>query len=332
MVKRFEQFALTLGIMSVLACQQDKSSISIVQPDKVTVRIKTEPKRLTHSFRLNTWRDLPKGNLVQGLEQVLNDLDHFYKDDSPSAYNHQIKHLSLIHHFCHSDRDGTYLMNKGNLSPALSWPVPPQSTDHLLLFLLDLDGYFPHLKANHHPLWNSSLSSGQRIPMLLWANANLDRNLSELPEGFGSRVLKLKGKSASSDYYGLSLCNDYTQILISEAVRGVYYDYDGPCISKKDMKPEHRILALVIASPYASEIQFSKRTQLAYQKNLSISGHVAMFEKMPAWQVLKAIFNRSRPLDIKKEDPLTQKYFYSAALLRTIKVDAQTPLFKLTNR
>ena len=332
MVKRFEQFALTLGIMSVLACQQDKSSIPILQPEKVTVRIETELKHLTNTFRLNAWRDLPKDSLVQGLEQILKTLDHSFKDDSSGGSDHQIKHLSLIHHFCHSDRDGTYLMNKGNISPALSWPVPPQNTDHLLLFLLDLDGYFPHLKANHHPLWNSSLSSGQRKPMLLWANANLDRNLSELSEGFGSRVLKLKGKSASSDYYGLSLCNDYTQILVSEPVRGVYYDYDGPCISKKDMKSQHRILALLIASPYASEIQFSKRTQLAYQKALNLSGNVAMFEKMPAWQVLKAIFNRSRVLDLKKDDPLTQKYFYSAALLRTIKVDAQAPLFKLSNR
>ena len=60
MVKRLEQFALTLGIMSVLACQQDKSSVPTLQPDTATVRIKTEPKHSTKIFRLNAWQDLPK--------------------------------------------------------------------------------------------------------------------------------------------------------------------------------------------------------------------------------------------------------------------------------
>ena len=117
-------------------------------------------------------------------------------------------------------------------------------------------------------------------------------------------------------------------------MQGVYYDYDGPCIAKKDTRAQHRILALLIASPQPNDIKFSKKAQLAYQTvlTLSQSAHVAHSEVTPAWQILKAIFNRRGILDPKKAITKNDKYYYSAALFSTVKVDGEASLFKLSNR
>lgn len=310
-----------VGFILTIACQQDQSLTIKASPEKEIDKLRVKSESTSSLFKLGKWQELPRSNPTQDVRQIINNLSESL---SKRALNHTDEYsqtLGLRQHFCHSDPDGTYLMSQGNYSPAFSWPSPPESTDHLLLFLFDLDSYFPHLEAE-------SDTTEQRFPMILWANANLDRNLKALSEGFGSRLLKLKGKQRSSSYYGLSLSNDYTRIFTSEPLRGIYYDYDGPCISKLDIRRQHRILALLIASPLPSEILFTQKAQLTYLKSLSTLSQTKS-NKVPAWQLLEAILNRSSVLGQPKNSLIYPSYFFSATLIPTLKVDAETSLYKM---
>lgn len=344
-------FAVRLSLILVIACENQKdlprdSSIgqtgsvhkAVTKADQgdAPEKFKIYRQESSSSFHLSEWRELPKSNLSMGLGQIVK-LMSDRTAERTSTSSQKLSELSLNFHFCHSDREGTYLMHKGNHSPALSWPQAPQDTDHLLLFLFDLDGYFPHIKAARHPLSKSSLMRDQRLPIILWANVNLDHNLNKLPEGFGSQSLKLQGKPFSSHYYGLSLSNDYTRIFSSDRLRGIYYDYDGPCIVKKDTLMQHRILALLIASPWSSEIISSELLQQAYQNSkfhekteADIFGdRSALFTKAPAWQILQAIITNPSSLDCKEKYVDCPKYNYSARLFMTVKRDTLLPLFTL---
>lgn len=157
--------------------------------------------------------------------------------------------LDKHHLFCESDHEGTYLMRRGDLSPALSFDQAPDSSDHLALFMFDLDSEEPQVKKSDphqkdHALWEN------RKARLLWAVLGLDRNLRALPQSFGGEGLKLNGKAMPSTWGGtLQLVNDYSVHFFSPQLKGTYYGYDGPCIRWDDPLRHHRILILLFASP-----------------------------------------------------------------------------------
>ncbi len=324
-----------------------KNSLSSPGNDQsITIKDQASKRRSTASARgfksnkdqdnalvkLSSWQDLPQLELSEALSHIYQSVELTSAQKQKQGLMKQVK-LSLKHHFCHSNNDGTYLMHQGNQSPSLSWPHPPSTTDHLLLFVLDLDAYFPHFNKVDHLVTHVSKEPSQKkeenhsrsFPMVLWAKAGLDRSLLGLTRGFGSDGLKLKGKSQSSSYHGMSLSNDYTRIFISKALKGLYYDYDGPCILKHDPLRQHRVLVLLIASPNSADMQDVQQLKMSY------NAPSKSFRTAPAWQILNKIFTKNQQLrhsaKPRLESRLEHSYKYSAALIRSA-VD-QSNLFEL---
>ena len=170
---------------------------------------------------------------------------------SPPQMNPTQK-LMKRHLLCDSDREGSYLMHFGDQSPALHLSAAPNRSDHLALFIFDLDAEPPQMKAMH-PQSNAKRNWRARVPRLLWAVTGLDRNLRFIPEGFGGVGLKLGGKSNNSSIEEVhQLANDYTEYFYSPYLRGQYYGYDGPCIRWDDPLRQHRILAIAISTDLTS--------------------------------------------------------------------------------
>jgi hypothetical protein len=163
--------------------------------------------------------------------------------------NDNLVHLTHEHLFCHSNSDGTYLMHQGNQSPYLKFPPTLDNSDHLALFIFDLDA----LNTQQNRL-NTTVPDHAHTPFLLWGVDHLDRSLSHLPHGFGGSQLSLKGKARRHIYAGQSLLNDYTNWFYSAPLKGLYYGYDGPCITTADPIRTHRIFALLFALPSPSRL------------------------------------------------------------------------------
>ena len=106
---------------------------------------------------------------------------------------------------------------------------------------------------------------------------------------------------------------------------------------KRDPLIQHRILALLFASPWSSEITSSELLQQTYQttsfhekttEDMLVDRSV-LFTKAPAWQILKAIISKSSSLDCKEKYLDCPKYNYSARLPMTVKREPSLPLFTL---
>ena len=123
-------FAVRLSLILVIACETQKDFIqdysigqtvseldviaNLDQGDMLK-RVEINRQELSSSFHLSEWQELPKSNLSKGLGQIVKLMSDRMVEKIVIS-SQKLDELSLNHHFCHSDSEGTYLMHKGTIA------------------------------------------------------------------------------------------------------------------------------------------------------------------------------------------------------------------------
>jgi len=140
--------------------------------------------------------------------------------------------------FCIADGHGgtTAAANK---NPSVSWTKGPAGTKSYVVVVYDTDS-----PAEHRELMNQKgatlTKAVKRKIFFHMVLVDIPATVMTVPEGAASNERLLHGKPASAIKTGVPAVNSYTQAFAtSDAMKGTYYGYDGPCAPWNDENTHH---------------------------------------------------------------------------------------------
>ncbi len=169
--------------------------------------------------------------------------------------------------FCTADGHGgaTAAANK---NPQIAWSKGPNGTKSYAVVVYDTDS-----PAEHRELMNQKgatlTKSVKRKIFFHLVLVDIPANLMTVPERAASNERLLHGKPASAIKVGVPAVNSYTAAFAAnDAMKGMYYGYDGPCSPWNDENTHHYhfvVYALSVPS-LGLNGEFSGETAVAAMK------------------------------------------------------------------
>ena len=125
-----------------------------------------------------------------------------------------------------------------NISPSIKWSKGPRGTKSYAIIAFDPD--VPTIRDNMNKEGATLSASMPRRVFYHFLLADIPPNVTSLAEGGASNARVVHGKPATAVKVGAPGLNDYTTATAaSEAMKGKYYSYDGPCPPWNDEIPHH---------------------------------------------------------------------------------------------
>lgn len=140
--------------------------------------------------------------------------------------------------FCTADGHGgaTAAANK---SPRIAWSKGPVGTKSYAVVVYDTDSPAEHrdwMNQKDHML----TAAVKRKIFFHMAIIDIPPSVMVIPEGDESDARVLRGKPATAIKIGVPAANSYTQAFATnDALKGIYYGYDGPCSPWNDENAHH---------------------------------------------------------------------------------------------
>jgi Raf kinase inhibitor-like YbhB/YbcL family protein len=126
-----------------------------------------------------------------------------------------------------------------NLSPPISWSKGPKGTQSYAVVLNDTDSP----KTNRDKMNKEGMTvptTTERQTFFHWVLVDIPSKVTSLKEGADSTARVAHGKPATSAGVGVRGLNMFTMVFAaSEAMKGDYYGYDGPCPPWNDDNLHH---------------------------------------------------------------------------------------------
>ena len=115
-----------------------------------------------------------------------------------------------------------------NISPAISWSKGPRGTKSYAIIMYDTDSP----KTDREKMNKEGMTvptTATRQTFYHWLLADIPANVTSLKEGLGSKGRVAHGKPPTAEV-GTPGVNMFTMVFANnEAMKGQYYNYDGPC-------------------------------------------------------------------------------------------------------
>jgi len=140
--------------------------------------------------------------------------------------------------FCTADGHGGATAG-GDKNPSISWTKGPAGTKSYVVIVYDTDS-----PAEHRELMNQKgatlTKSVKRKIFFHMVLVDVPATVLTVPEGAASNERLLHGKPASAITVGVPAVNSYTAAFAAnDAMKGMYYGYDGPCSPWNDENVHH---------------------------------------------------------------------------------------------
>jgi Raf kinase inhibitor-like YbhB/YbcL family protein len=135
-----------------------------------------------------------------------------------------------------------------NFSPSISWSQGPRGTKSYAIVLYDTDSPAEQReKINKDGI--TMTSAIPRKTFFHWVLIDIPPRIRSLEEGAESDARVVHGKPATPAAAGVRGLNDYTKVTAnSDAMKGQYYGYDGPCPPWNDKIVHHYHFAVFALS------------------------------------------------------------------------------------
>ncbi|MBV1790734.1 YbhB/YbcL family Raf kinase inhibitor-like protein [Marinobacterium sp. D7] len=145
--------------------------------------------------------------------------------------------------FCRMDQQ-THVALSDNINPHLAWSEIPEGTRSFALICHDPD--VPSRGDDVNQEGRTVPASLPRIDYYHWVLFNIPADVTEIAEGSQCNGVTPKGKPGPDAPGGMTHgINDYTGWFAGDdAMRGVYYGYDGPCPPWNDEVMHHYVFSI----------------------------------------------------------------------------------------
>ncbi len=125
-----------------------------------------------------------------------------------------------------------------DISPAISWSKGPKGTQSYAVILTDTDSP----KSDRDKMNKEGMTvpkTATRQTFYHWVLVDIPANVTSLKEGAGSKGRVTRGKPATADV-GKPGVNMFTMVFANnDAMKGQYFNYDGPCPPWNDENVHH---------------------------------------------------------------------------------------------
>jgi hypothetical protein len=126
-----------------------------------------------------------------------------------------------------------------DISPRISWTAGPKGTQSYAVILSDTDSP----KSDRDKMNKEGMTvpkTAERQTFYHWVIVDIPANMKSLKEGAGSKERVVHGKAPISSEAGKQGLNMFTVATASnDALKGKYYNYDGPCPPWNDEVSHH---------------------------------------------------------------------------------------------
>jgi hypothetical protein len=126
----------------------------------------------------------------------------------------------------------------GDISPKITWSKGPRGTKSYAIIVTDPD--VPTIRDNMNKEGATLPATMPRRTFYHFLLVDIPPKVRSLAEGEASNARVVHGKPATAIKVGMPGLNDYTTATAaSEALKGKYYSYDGPCSPWNDEIVHH---------------------------------------------------------------------------------------------